>query len=482
MKKEELKKLIQESINEVYEEQNAIRILREDFDRDVSSLEEQQVLCEGLVDKGLLTEEQVDEAFFDTIKNLGKNAVASVAASWKKAKAQGDRDEMKRLEKKLAALKAKSGGGSKSTKPASGAASSSGTAPQSDKPTSGSDVKKKKQNQQNRQKVAAKAGETILTAVAKQDPKTAAAIQKAGPEKITAALKNPKVKKKADKIAAEIAKEKPADPKQGFLGKVSSWMKKNPVKGAAAIALLGVVATAAAVGSGGVLPLMGTMLTAGAKGAAIGGGLGGLVRGGMALGKGQGLAAAAKEFGKGAVQGAKSGFVGGAVGGFLGSAFQGFSQGFQQLMSAGSGTVNADELQKAQQTLGAKSQEIAKSPEVPQQQKGEVDDYIAQRISELKARANALNSLGMTQAQVFGLNDGNFKVVGSDGADHFFNKSGTEITDPNILSQLKADDQSFRNAYNSVDRTAGTQAGSTDTSFPAQANNRRVISRSASDF
>jgi len=40
MKKEELKKLIQESINEVYEEQNAIRILREDFDRDVATLEE----------------------------------------------------------------------------------------------------------------------------------------------------------------------------------------------------------------------------------------------------------------------------------------------------------------------------------------------------------------------------------------------------------------------------------------------------------
>ena len=96
MKKEELKKLIQESINEVYEEQNAIRILREDFDRDVATLEEQQVLCEGLGENGVLTEEQVDEAFFDTIKNLGKNAVASVAASWKKAKAQGDRDEMKR--------------------------------------------------------------------------------------------------------------------------------------------------------------------------------------------------------------------------------------------------------------------------------------------------------------------------------------------------------------------------------------------------
>lgn len=482
MKKEELKKLIQESINEVYEEQNAIRILREDFDRDVATLEEQQVLCEGLVENGVLTEEQVDEAFFDTIKNLGKNAVASVAASWKKAKAQGDRDEMKRLEKKLAALKAKSGGDSKSSKVGSRASKSSETTPQSDTRTGGTDTKNKKQNQQNRQKIAAKAGETILTAVAKQDPKTAAAIQKAGPEKVTAALKNPKVKRKADKIAAEIAKEKPADPKQGFLGKVSSWMKKNPVKGAAAIALLGVVATAAAVGSGGVLPLMGTMITAGAKGAVIGGGLGGLVRGGMALGKGQGLAAAAKEFGKGAVQGAKSGFVGGAIGGFLGSAFQGFSQGFQQLMSAGSGTASVGELEKAQQTLDTKSQEVEKSPEVPQKQKSVLAQQMDDQINALKARANALNSLGMSKAQVFGLNDGNFKVVGSDGADHFFNKSGTEITDPNTISQLKADDQSFRNAYNSVDRTAGTQAGSTDTSFPAQANNRRVISRSASDF
>jgi hypothetical protein len=452
MKKSELKKLIQESINEVYEEQNTIRILREDFDRDVATLEEQQVLCEGLVENGVLTEEQVDEAFFDTIKNLGKNAVASVAASWKKAKAQGDRDEMKRLEKKLAALKAKSGGGSKSSKVGSRTSKSSETTPQSGTQTGRTDTKNKKQNQQNRQKIAAKAGETILTAVAKQDPKTAAAIQKAGPEKVTAALKNPKVKIKADKIAAEIAKEKPADPKQGFLGKVSSWMKKNPVKGAAAIALLGVVATAAAVGSGGVLPLMGTMLTAGAKGAVIGGGLGGLVRGGMALGKGQGLAAAAKEFGKGAVQGAKSGFLGGAVGGFLGSAFQGFSQGFQQLMSVGSGTASVGELEKAQQTLDAKSQEVEKSPEGPQQQKSALAQRMDNEINTLRARANALNSLGLSKAQVFGLNDGNFKVVGSDGVDHFFNKSGTEITDSNIISKLSADDASFRKAFNSVDR------------------------------
>jgi len=472
MKKTELKKLIQESINEVREEQNAMNILREDFNRDVITLEEQHVLCEGLIEKGLITEEQVDEAFFDTIKNLGKNAVASVAASWKKAKKQGDRDEMARLEKKMAALKARAGGDSKGTKSKVGAgskAASTGSAPSGG--TSGGAAKAdtpkdKKQKQQNRQKVVAKAGEQILAAVAKQDPKAAAAIQKAGPEKVTAALKNPKVKNQANKIAAEIAKEKTSDPKQGLLGKVSSWMKKNPVKGAAAIALLGVVATAAAVGSGGVLPLMGTMLTAGAKGAAIGGGIGGLVRGGMALGKGQGLAGAGKEFAKGAVQGAKSGFIGGLAGGLLGSAFQGFSQGFQQLMSAGSGTASVGELEKAQQTLDTKSQEVEKSPEVPQKQKSALAQQIDNEMNTLKARANALNSLGITKGQVFGLNDGNFKIVGPDGADHIFNKAGVEITDPNIVSKLKADDDSFRKAYNSVPRP---ESG-------------RVIQRAKTDF
>ena len=115
-------------------------------------------------------------------------------------------------------------------------------------------------------------------------------------------------------------------------------------------------------------------------------------------------------------------------------------------MSAGSGTASVGELEKAQQTLDTKSQEVEKSPEVPQKQKSVLAQQMDDQINALKARANALNSLGMSKGQVFGLNDGNFKVVGSDGADHFFNKSGTEITDPNTLSQLKADDQSFRNA------------------------------------
>lgn len=68
MNKEQLKELIAECINEVYQE-------------------------------------KLDEAWFDSIKNFGKGSGQAIQAAWNRAKAMGDKDEQKRLEKQLAAIK-----------------------------------------------------------------------------------------------------------------------------------------------------------------------------------------------------------------------------------------------------------------------------------------------------------------------------------------------------------------------------------------
>lgn len=86
------------------------RVLRESVLNDMS-YENDIRLLEQRVSEHMknLPKLEIEEGVFDTLKNFGKNAVNSVVDAWKKAKRQGDEDEMKRLEKKLAALKTKLG-------------------------------------------------------------------------------------------------------------------------------------------------------------------------------------------------------------------------------------------------------------------------------------------------------------------------------------------------------------------------------------
>jgi hypothetical protein len=353
IKKSELKRLIVESVKEVKEEKKANKILREAFEHDVDKFYEHQMLCESLVEKGLLTEEEVNEGFFDTLKHFGKNTVKSVVDAWKRAKAQGDEDEVERLERQIQKIKdgmkkraagedndekssggeesdskkqgkSNAGGGSKkSGKSGKSGSKDSGTTTSSTPSASvsvssgggssnaasgdaskekGKKTRKKPTRQAAKDKALAAAGEAILN---KTDPKTAEQIKQAGPEAVVKAAKNPKIKKKAAEIAQEVSKEKG----EGLLSKLGSWLKKNPVKGALAVAAIVAVAGAVTVATGGGAlaggvaaaassPNVSKMIYAGASGGLIGGTFGGI----NALRQGKGWKEAGKQFIK---QGAK---------------------------------------------------------------------------------------------------------------------------------------------------------------------------------
>jgi len=315
MKKEELKGLILESVNEIKEEQNAYKILREGFEQDVNRLHEHRVLCESLVQKGLLTEQEIDEGFFDTLKHFGKNTVNSVVNAWKKAKAQGDEDAIARLEKKIAKIKAagasgKSGGEKGKRSVGGGRASKTKSSGGERGETVSEPSNKKASREKSRAAALSVAGDAILS---RTDPTTAKKIKKAGPKAVEKAIKNPKIKKKAAEIAKEVSKEKG----EGLLSKLGSWLKKNPVKGALAIAAIAAVTTAVTGGAAG--PAAAATVAGMLKGGAIGGGVAGTLRGAGALAKGQGLKAAGKE----ALKGFGQGFVGGAAGNLVGKALGG---------------------------------------------------------------------------------------------------------------------------------------------------------------
>jgi hypothetical protein len=287
-----IRKSLLEAVSEVIyfdnltEKEKIDHILKEDFNKDVRRYEKYHKEFSGV-----LTESQIDEGFLDTVKNFGKNALSSVTDAWKKAKQKGDEEEMARLQKKLDKLK------------------------------TASDSGKKLPDVSSREKVAVMAGQSVIDELEKQDSKTADILKSSSPEKVADALENPNIKRKAEEIKKQIASETPASGESGFLGKVTSWMKKNPVKGAAAVALLSVVVGAAAVGSGGVLPLIGTVIGGAAKGAVVGG-IGGGVVGAAKSAIGDKMAGNKfdlKKTAKAGLAGAKTGAIGGALAGAAGA-------------------------------------------------------------------------------------------------------------------------------------------------------------------
>lgn len=254
MKKEELKKLIQESINEVHEEQNINQVLREDLEHDAQMLHEQRELCNELISEGILSESDLEEGFFDTVKNLGKNTFGAVANAWKKAKAQGDEDEAKRLEKRLRQLRggAKAGGNVAKTPLQPGdhgytaayakarggkVADTSGIGKATKPAPAVSDADKKK--------VAVKAAKEIVQKMKKDDPEGFAKIQQLAknPKALEKIAANPKIKQVGQDAKRKIAKA----PKKGLLYKVEDWMEKNPVKATLAVGTIGALAGALAI-------------------------------------------------------------------------------------------------------------------------------------------------------------------------------------------------------------------------------------------
>ena len=284
MDKTQLKDLIQECVNEVQnenfiqqleenldndmqgiEESNdaeVLQSLRESLDMDVQALQEAHASNETLMAEGLITEADIDEGFFDTLGQFGKNTFNSVAGAWKKAKAQGDETEAKRLEKRLKDLK--SGGSGKggstpvstNTPPVGGggrrgggkSAPSKGKSPVSTNtpPVRGGGKPRKKSDQT---KIVKKVKSALINKLETDDPKGAAklkAIASKNPKGLRAALDKPATKKRGKQVLAQIQREKPEGENQGFIAKVGSWMKKNPIKTSVAISLLAVLGTIAA--------------------------------------------------------------------------------------------------------------------------------------------------------------------------------------------------------------------------------------------
>jgi len=447
MKKQELKEIISESINEVILEQkihDSDKFLNEEFEKSAIALEEQHESHREVINEGLLTEEQVDEAFFDTVKNLGKNALGSIKNAWQKAKDQGDNDEMARLQQKVAVLKKKNPDAfKKAAKQASAGGAGGGLT--RNKNASDTSKSKKPVSPKIKQKVGKAITDKVITDVAKADPKLAEKLKKAKPEQIEKVLKNPKVQSEKARIVDQL-KQEPENPKApGLVGKLWSWAKKNPVKSIAALGLLAIAATVAG-------PVMVTGAIAGAK---MGAGLGALGGGAVDAVKQYkdtgkiNLKQLAKASLKGAGAGALGGAIGGAFGALLAKTVSALSPAAQQIVAGQNTQATPQELQQASQAL---DQTAKQAPIAPQGGHSPLHDEMSRMHDELMAKSKAMQNLGFSKAQIYGLNDGNFKIVGPDGADHFFNKIGKEITDQSLVAKMAGDADSFRKAYNSVPR------------------------------
>jgi len=337
-------------------------ILRESFDSDVDRLVEYKNSFHGLLSENIITEDEIEEGFFDTLGSFAKNAGKNISSAWKKAKVSGDKEEMKRLEKRMAELKAKSS----SNKPSSVNKKTSSSNPKSTTKSSGTSglstkkpatQPKSKQNDSAKKVIVKKTLKNVVDQIKKNDPKqfkTLANLAKSNPKKLEALLKNPKIQKAKDLVQSGLAKVKSMDPTQpGFVGKVATWSKKNPVKAVAGLGLIAATGAVAAIGAGGLVPLLAASLLGAAKGAVIGGAIGGGIGAAKSAisdkraGNKFDIKKTASAGWSGAKKGMKKGAVAGAAGAFIGNAVNGISQ------FAGGGTggiggsaLSADQLQQ----------------------------------------------------------------------------------------------------------------------------------------
>ena len=384
-------------------------LLREDFNKDVIFYDKHFELSYDLSYSQIITESRIDEALFDTIKNFGKNAISSLTNSWKQAKEQGNKDEMERLSKKIKQTKAQQSKGSKAAGTKTTKSISRTKATGTRKSVDSTNTKApRKASSRGKQKVAMAASKAVMDALEKQDPTTSKIIKSAKPQEIADGLNDAQVKKEMSQISKQIANETPSNG-EGFVGKLTSWLKKNPIKGTAAVALLGVITTAAAVGSGGVLPLLGAMVGGAAKGAAIGGIGGGVVGAAKSAisdtiaGNKFDIKKTAKAGLAGAKSGAKTGAVVGAAGAFAGSAIKGVSKGVQNLMSGGEGKVTSGELKSAaQQNMDSASKQN-------------------------RIYADAMDKMGVKSGSVKSLPGGGFSITPEGGGEaRAFTADGTD--------------------------------------------------------
>lgn len=216
------------------------KILRESALVDIRRIEDDRLFeARVAIQSKKINEEEIDEAFFDTVKNLGKNAVGAVKNAWQKAKDQGNQDEMKRLEKKMAALKSKMGKGGEEKKDGGEAAPRAGGGGGKSGADAGqqgnADEKKpdeKKDGEGKGSEASIKAAEEaivkLLDALKKVSPEAHAKVLASlgkSPEAITKIEDSPKVQQAEKEVTAKISK---ADG-EGLAAKVDNFTKTaNP--------------------------------------------------------------------------------------------------------------------------------------------------------------------------------------------------------------------------------------------------------------
>ena len=211
-----LKSLVsQKTINEA----EIDRLLQEDFDREVSILQENRNVYSNANKHGVLTESELDEGWLDTLKHGAKDAWNDLTARYKKAKAAGDQDEIDRTEKKLIAMKEKLA-----------ASRGTSTTPPVSEPTAGSLSSTPVKDNSENDKLAALYTSKTPPAPVTQSPDTASANPDAEDVTPHAEKKSPIEKKYAMRLGNSIVKKLLKSTPNAVTPNTIGSIIKDPVK------------------------------------------------------------------------------------------------------------------------------------------------------------------------------------------------------------------------------------------------------------
>jgi len=346
---------LHESAKNILIEQAQADVLREAFLYDVRRLEEARAKLGVLITEGYLSEEDLDAEILENYENLSISEKADLnelieslnsfdeaellseaprkapaagaakkpAAAGKAPAAAGDKKaKVAALTKKVQATVTGAKKASTGAKKAPAGAKPP-VAGKAAAPAAGAKKPAARKAAPASKAVAQKAIQDIIAKMAKDDPAQFAKLQAAAqdPQKLQAVLASPAVQQNKAAVTGEIAQTPGADPaKPGLLGKLGAWAKKHPVKAGVGLAAIAALGTAAAIGTGGLAPLLGAALLGAGKGAAIAGTIGAVTGGAkQAIGdKVAGNKFSLKNIGKAAWSGLKKGAVVGAIGGAAG--------------------------------------------------------------------------------------------------------------------------------------------------------------------
>jgi hypothetical protein len=249
----------------------------------------------------------------------------------------------------------------------------------------------------------------------------------------------------------------------GLISKVYGWVKKNPKLSAGiGLGLLGAIFTAASIGSGGIVPLITSTLTAAGggaiKGGAIGGAIGaakdayGQIKGGKKSFKDMDYKQMAKSGLKAGGKGAAIGAAVGAGANVLGKAALGAKDiASGEYFKAKSGDSFLKDL-----TPGEK-RNLGYNPDGSPPSKTKVG---AGTPDPTMAKYKALKQLGLNNAPVENVNNGEFLIADKNGTKHLFDKFGREIVDQSRLQDALKLRKAIDADMLGFQQSAGSKGGS----------------------